>query len=177
MAEPFSTAAASIALIANLKSLYDYIKEAKEGIGTVHNDIKLLETELETLYDLCKDIEQQRVRHQKQSSLDEEQRRQWDGLSKPLATMSAAIQDFEVKLHKVYGEDPKRRARKESFKKWYRFKEVEPALNNLRSTISSSTDKIAVWLHSIGINKLCVFRTSWMVDFRVLTQTQGLCMP
>ena len=177
MAEPFSTAAAGIALIANLKSLYDYLREVKDGIGSVHEDIDALQTELQTLHDLCESVQQLRDRHHKQPSLDTEQAKQWVGLGKPLETMRIAIHEFDVKLRKVYGEDPKRRAWRESLKKWHRFKEVEPALNTLRSTISSSREKIVVWMQSIGINKLCVFRTSWIVYARALTQGQGLCIP
>jgi hypothetical protein len=176
MAEPFSTAAAGVALIANLKSLYDYLKEVKDGIGSVHDDIDALQTELQTLHDLCKSVGQLRDWHRMQSSLDGEQAKQWAGLSKPLETMRVAILEFDVKLRKVYGEDPKRRAWKESFKKWHRFKEVEPALNTLRSTISSSREKIVLWMQSIGINKLCVFRASRMVHAHVLTQAQGFCI-
>jgi hypothetical protein len=160
MAEPFSTAAASIALIANLKSLYDYLKEVKEGVGSVHEDIDALQTELQTLRDLCESVGQLRDLHHKRSSLDAEQAKQWVGLSRPLETMRVAIQEFDVKLRKVYGEDPKRRALRESFKKWHRLKEVEPVLNNLRSTISNSRGDIVAWMQSIGMNKLFVFRTN-----------------
>lgn len=169
MSEPFSTAAASVALIANLKSLYDYLKEVKDGIGSVHDDTDALQTELQTLHDLRESVEQLRDWHHKQPSLDAEQAKQWVRLSKPLETMREAIYEFDVKLRKVYGEDPKRRVWRESFKKWHRFKEVEPALNNLRSTISNSREKIVVWMQSIGINKLCVFRMSWMGCAHVLT--------
>ena len=159
MAEPFSTAAAGIALIANLRSLYSYLKEVKEGIGSVHEDIDALQEELETLSDLCESVVQLRDGQHSLSSLDPEQAKRWNGLSKPLESMKAAIEEFDVKLRKVFGEDPKRRAWRESVKKWRRFKEVEPALNTLRSTISSSREKIVVWMQTIGINKLCVIQT------------------
>jgi CRISPR/Cas system CSM-associated protein Csm2 small subunit len=166
MAEPFSVAAAGIALVANLRSLYDYLKEVKEGIGSVHNDIDALQIELESLQDLCKSVKQLLDEHQERSSLDAEQGKRWDGLSKPLSLMDAAIKDFDIKLRKVYGEDPKRRAWRESIKKWNRFKEVEPDLNRLRSTIASSRGKIVVWMQSIGINKLFVSaRFAWYTAY------------
>jgi chromosome segregation ATPase len=170
MAEPFSTAAAGIALIANLKNLYDYLKEVKDGIDNIHEDIDALQKEIGTLKELCESVvDLLRDGQDKRSLLDAEQEKRWNGLSKPLQTMEVAIQEFDEKLRKVFGNNPKRRAYKESVKKWRRFKEVESALSTLRSTISNNREKIVVWMHSIGISKMCVFRTSWMVSTCVLT--------
>lgn len=177
MAEPFATAAAGIALIGNLHGLYNYLKEMKKGMGTVHDDIDALQTELETLRDLCESVEQLQDSYHKQPSLTAEQKKQWDGLSGPLETMEVAIHDFSVKLRKVYGEDPKQRARIESFKKWRRFKDLEPEVNALRAIISNSRETILVWMQSIGINKLFVIWSSWVTRDSVLTRAQGVYIP
>ncbi|CAI9625001.1 unnamed protein product [Alternaria burnsii] len=153
MAEIFSTVAAGIALVANLKDLCNYLKDIKAGIGSVHDDVDSLQKELESLTEVCQSVVHLRKRQQTLPSPDPEQVEQWNGLGKPLETMKMAIQDFDTKLRKVFGDDPKRRAWKESFKKWHRFKDVEPALGNLRSTISSSKEKITIWMQVITINK------------------------
>ncbi|KAJ4399164.1 hypothetical protein N0V91_009621 [Didymella pomorum] len=154
MAEPFSTAAAGIALIANLKSLYDYLREVKNAIGSVHNDVDLLETEVLTMHDLCECVRKIRDRHRQQSSLDTEQAQQWAGLNRPLDDMGIALRIFDSKLRKVYGNDPQGSSWRESYKKWQRFRDVQPALNTLRSTISDSREKLVLWMQSISMNKL-----------------------
>jgi len=172
MAEIFSTVAAGIALVANLKDLCNYLKDIKAGIGSVHDDVDSLQKELESLTEVCQSVVHLRKRQQTLPSPDPEQVEQWNGLGKPLETMKMAIEDFDTKLRKVFGDDPKRRAWKESFKKWHRFKDVEPALGNLRSTISSSKEKITIWMQVITINKQFVSQKLHAFSVRVLTELQ-----
>jgi hypothetical protein len=157
MAEIFSTVAAGIALVANLKDLCNYLKDIKAGIGSVHDDVDSLQKELESLTEVCQSVVHLRKRQQTLPSPDPEQVEQWNGLGKPLETMKIAIEDFDTKLRKVFGDDPKRRAWKESFKKWHRFKE-----------------KITIWMQVIMVNKQFVSQKIHAFSVRVLTKLQRL---
>ena len=80
----------------------------KKAIGSVHNDVVLLETELLTMHDRCESVRKIRDRHRQQSSLDAEQAQQWAGLNRPLDGMRTALRIFDANLRKVYGNDLQR---------------------------------------------------------------------
>ncbi|KAK1908964.1 hypothetical protein CFE70_009146 [Pyrenophora teres f. teres 0-1] len=153
MAEPFSTAAAGIALLSNLKHLYIYLKDLKDSIKSVHDDVDALQKEVLSVQELSESIEQLRDRLHRRPSSNAEQMKQLVGLSKPLESMSADIRLCHLKLRDVYGADPKRGAW-ESFKERNKYKDVEPAIHTLRSSISNNREKIMIWMQSINIGKL-----------------------
>ncbi|CAA9965141.1 NB-ARC and TPR domain protein [Pyrenophora teres f. maculata] len=170
MAEPFSTVAAGIALLSNLKHLYVNAKDLKDSIKSVHDDIDALQKELLSVQELSESIEQLRGRLHRRPSSNAEQMKQLVGLSKPLESMSADIRLCHLKLRDVYGANPKRGAWK-SFKKRNKYKDVEPAIHTLRSSISNNREKIMIWMQSINIGKLDFVYEDFMIKLTNLEKS------
>lgn len=152
MAGTFQTVSAGFGLAGDIINLISYLKDVKEALETVEDDIDDLIKELEASDNLYRQLEKEYDQHFHQRTLSTRQQELWSLLRQTLQDGRASFEKLDKELKRVYGSDPKVQGWLDALKKQHRLRSRTPRLGAFRDQIHTYNSVLQMWLTRIALS-------------------------
>ena len=130
--EGFQAGSAAIGLVGDVVRLVIYIKDVKDALGTIDDDLEALASGLESIKQLYQQLDLEYTQQPHQGMLNEKQEKAWSSLRLTSENGRKNLTRLEKELRKIYGNNPKTLGWVDAFKKQHRLRSRSTKLGEFR---------------------------------------------
>ncbi len=150
MAE-LQTVSAAIGLAGDVIRLIQYLRDVKDAMDTVEEDIDGLIKELQCLDPVYAQLEAEYNHQTHEGPMDAQQQAIWDALRQTLQKGRESIGKVDAEIKKVYGDDPKVQGWFDAFKKQRRLRKSAFSLDGFRDQIKQYNQVLQLQLTRVSL--------------------------